>query len=94
MPWQRPGLLGHAVGGQPLFDGPFSAMRLREISQLRPPAVPKPQPAQPEPQVETMPPKKIKVSQAQEEDSRRKRLVDSWAKIVGMDLKASSVGRQ
>eukprot|EP00973_Karenia_brevis_P069289 9634802-Karenia_brevis.AAC.1 len=99
MPWQRPGLVGHAVGGQPLFEGPFSAMRLREISQIRPPPLPEINPAQPHPGdkdevVEEVPPKRIKVSKAQEEDSRRRKIVESWTKIIGRAPNSSGVGRQ
>ena len=41
LPWQRPGLVGHAVSGQPLF--PQFGMDLSKFYSMRPPTVDKPQ---------------------------------------------------
>ena len=41
LPWQRPGLVGHVVSGQPLF--PQLGMDLSKFYSMRPPTVDKPQ---------------------------------------------------
>ena len=41
LPWQKPGLVGHVVSGQPLF--PQFGMDLSKFYSMRPPTVDKPQ---------------------------------------------------
>eukprot|EP00973_Karenia_brevis_P077742 10802643-Karenia_brevis.AAC.1 len=95
-PWQRPGLVGFVVSGQPLFPGPFSAMNLSAMRDLVPPQVPKaPAPITTLPEEYLQPVRKrIKAGVAQEESEKREKLVGSWAKVVGRNLEASEIGRQ
>eukprot|EP00973_Karenia_brevis_P015514 2123299-Karenia_brevis.AAC.1 len=92
MPWQRPGLLGHVIGGLPLFQTPWDALNLGGIRMMQAPQPPSPQvaPALASP----LPPsKRMKVAAAQDEELKRDKLIDSWVMVAGKQLGASRIGR-
>eukprot|EP00973_Karenia_brevis_P019214 2633613-Karenia_brevis.AAC.1 len=94
-PWQRNALMGHVLGGRPLIPGP--ADRLTKEYGPPPPvskAVAAPRKCPPLTLTPKAPPmKRFKVTKAQDESVRRDKLLEQWAKILGLRQEASNVGK-
>ena len=108
LPWQRPGLVGHVVSGQPLF--PQLGMDLSKFYSMRPPTVDKPQDQEVQaadketpagskrPKLvltaKAAPVKRMKVHAEADQAERRKKLLCHWEEVLAIAPEASDIGPQ
>ena len=93
-PWLKPGFLGFATGNTGLFPLPEISWAALPSVDVPPPVQDNVTPVEHEVRITAASIKKRRVTAAQDETTRREKVVKAWLAILMLDLNASATGGQ